>query len=127
HDTARSGTRPGPRVVRKDTQVMLGQPAQYPRGLVDALTELFRDSGSVNRAFLAHMHDPSSGDPPHNVIGIELVDGADMADIAEAAGLVAQEALPRSEFVDFMQVGDDDEVSGYMTRETSPFFVKGRT
>ena len=61
------------RTIQKDTQILLGQPAEYPKELVATLSRLFQQRETVQAAYLAQIHNPSSGEKPHLMIGIEAV------------------------------------------------------
>ena len=109
------------RVVQKATQVMLGQPAKYPAEIVAALKKLFAQHSSVQAAYLGWIHDPSSEEPPHLIIGIEC-DG-DMQNISKEAGITAQGLLGQNEFVDFVQVGGGKgSLDSYFKKQTKPFY-----
>jgi hypothetical protein len=86
--------------VEKATEVLLGQPSQYPRALVDALVRLFEGQPSVEAAYLAQIHDPSSGLPPHPVIGIA---SSAYRQVVSDAGIVANSVADGP--VDFMEMG----------------------
>lgn len=109
------------RVVQKATQVLLGQPAKYPTELVAALQKLFAKHASVQAAYLGWIHDPSSEEPPHLIIGIEC-DG-DMQKISQEAGITSQGLLGEGEFVDFIQVGSGKgSLDSYFKKQTKPFY-----
>jgi hypothetical protein len=57
--------------AQKETQVMLGQPANYPSHLVDALSRYFKTQSGVKRAYLAHFFNPERDEKPHTLIGVE--------------------------------------------------------
>ncbi len=58
--------------VDKETQILLGQPEEYPSAMVDALTTLFSQRKPVRRAFLALMHDQAADEKPNLLIGLEV-------------------------------------------------------
>jgi hypothetical protein len=86
------GQEPAQRTVEKDTNVLLGQPSQYPSRMVNSLTQLLAKHRNVKRAFLALMHDPSVDQKPHLIIGIEA-DG-DFERVMREAGNVAGDTPP---------------------------------
>src|SRR4051794_29486133 len=51
-------------VAEKDTQVLIGQPANYPTELVAALERLFATRAAAPPASLAHFHDAARGQKP---------------------------------------------------------------
>jgi hypothetical protein len=113
-----------PTTIGKDTKVFLGQPKKYPQELVNSLKTLFSERGDVKAAYLAHVADPSSNEPPHNIIGILPIDTANFAEIIKQAGLVVNNVLKKTDFVDFMRIESNSEVSDYMVKETVPFYTK---
>jgi len=109
--------------VQQDTQVLLGQPAEYPTALVNALTRLFAQQRTVKAAYLAHLFNPARDECPHTLIGIEVAD--DWDSIVGDAGMVAKETLLENEIVDFVRVTVGEAgVSRYMLHETKPFYRK---
>jgi hypothetical protein len=111
--------------IKEDTQVLLGQPADYPQRLVDALVRLFKERPSVEAAYLAQVH--FAGEPaPHPLVGLLSSDyGKDGSD----AGLVATEVGDASTvtFVDMATAKRDDPLSRYLREKTKPFFVRAKT
>jgi len=109
--------------VEKETQVLIGQPAAYPTELVNALCRLFPKHPKVKAAYLAHLFNPERDEPAHTLIGIEAA--GDWDAIVGDAGMVAKEAMPDKEIVDFVRVSPDDTgVSQYMLHKTKPFYKK---
>ena len=74
-----------PIVTEKETQVLLGQPADYPHALTGALSKLFKNLKDVESAYLAHIHNPDQA-PPHTLIGIQAAGNWD--NIVAQAGIV---------------------------------------
>lgn len=111
------------RVVQKTTQVLIGQPAKYPTELIAALQKLFAKHESIQAAYLGWIHDPSSKEPPHLIIGIETT--GDMKKISQEAGITSQGLLGEGEFVDFIQVGGGTgSLDSYFKKQTKPFYQK---
>ena len=105
--------------MQKATQVLIGQPAKYPAELVAALQKLFAKNESVHAAYLAQIHDPGTGEPPHLIIGIE---SDDMEKAVREAGITSQRLVGEGEFVDFIQVGGDKRsLDSYFKGQPSPF------
>ena len=100
---------------------MLGQPAQYPKELVEKLKHYFSTQENVKAAYLAQMYVPSSNEPPHPIIGIE-VDG-DYKQVVQGIGLITQGSLSDNNFVDNIQIGSGT-ISDYLVSETKPFYVR---
>ena len=93
--------------VDKETQILLGQPEEYPSAMVDALTTLFSQRKPVRRAFLALMHDRAADEKPNLLIGLEVdAEPAEIEALINEAGSVASETAPNDEPVDFCGVGE---------------------
>lgn len=114
---------PEQRVTKKATQVLLGQPANYPEKMVDSLVSLFSKRGNVKAAYLTLMHDPSQDEKPHLVVGIEAE--GDVEAVIREAGVVAGDTSPNNEPVDLYRVARDDKgLSEYFLREVQPFYER---
>lgn len=107
------------RVVEKETQVMLGQPAQYPSAMIDALQQLLARHPGVKAAYLCLMHDPEVQDAPTLVVGFE---GLDLEGTMAEAGSVVADTAPDGQAVDFVVV-DGSGIGGYM-KENGAFYEK---
>jgi hypothetical protein len=108
-------------VAQQPTVVMMGQPAQYPDALVQALSRLFETKPQVERAWLAHYHNPARPEPPHTLIGIEL--SGDPGQVFGDAGVVASNVAVPDPPVDFVRYADDGGLGNYL-KETQPFYVR---
>ncbi|CAM3395149.1 MULTISPECIES: enhanced serine sensitivity protein SseB [Yersinia] len=118
--------KPTEMVVDKETQILLGQPEEYPSVIVDALTKLFSQRKPVRRAFLALMHDKSVDEKPNLLIGLE-VDGSEeeIQILIQEAGHIASEHAPDDSPVDFCVVSEKERgVSHYLTTHTQPFYQR---
>lgn len=119
-------SKPVERVVEQDTQVLMGQPEEYPSAMIDALTTLFSQRKPVRRAFLALMHDQSVDEKPNLLVGLEI-DGTprEIELLIHEAGSVASETAPNDEPVDFCLVSDTERgVSHYLISHTQPFYQR---
>jgi SseB protein C-terminal domain/SseB protein N-terminal domain len=117
---------PAERVVDKESQVLLGQPEEYPAAMVDALIQLFSQRKPVRRAFLALMHDKSVDEKPNLLIGLE-VDGPDdeIDSLIQEAGNVASDHVPDDSPVDFCLVNEKERgVSHYLMTHTQAFYQR---
>ncbi len=117
---------PEQRITQKDTQVLLGQPKEYPSRMVDALTTFFSGRGHVKAAYLALMQDPSRDEKPHLVLGILMDDGEAHFDetLFREAGNVAADTVSAGEIVDLYRINEDDGqgLSGYFLKSVKPFY-----
>jgi hypothetical protein len=114
---------PEQRVTKEETQVLLGQPANYPSKMVDALTAFLAKRSNVKAAYLALMHDPSQDDKPRLLVGIDAE--GDVEQIIREAGVVAAGTSPDGEPVDLVRIeGGDRGLSEYFIREVKPFYER---
>jgi hypothetical protein len=104
-------------------QVLLSQPAEYPRHITDALSQFFPKHPQVNAVYLAQAQFPKSDASPHTMIGIDMT--GDWKSLVGEAGLVAQSVARPGEIIDFMQISNnpDEGVSKYM-RSVTPFYQR---
>lgn len=111
------------RMVAKETQVLLGQPREYPSAMIASLTSLLAKHGNVKAAYLALMHDPSVDEKPHLVIGIEA--DRDFEKVVREAGTVAGDMAADGEPVDLVRVVRSEAgLSQYFIEETKPFYER---
>jgi len=116
---------PDRRITEEPTRVLLGQPAEYPEKMVEALVSLFSRRDNVKAAYLALMHDPSRDDKPHLVVGVDA--DKEIESIIREAGAVAADTSPKGEPVDLYRIqADDDGLSQYFIREVTPFYTRKR-
>lgn len=109
------------RVIEKETQVLLGQPENYPAEMINSLTKLLKKHKNVKRAYLALMHDASIDEKPHLIIGIEA-DG-DIETIINEVGNVASDSAPDDETVDLFQIQlNESGISQYFVESSKPFY-----
>jgi len=111
------------RTTKKSTEVLLGQPAEYPEKMVNALVSLFSRQDNVKAAYLVLMHDPSHDDKPHLVVGVDA--DKDIESIIHEAGTVAADTSPQGEPVDLYRIeSDDDGLSQHFIHEVTPFYIR---
>lgn len=108
--------------VEKETQVMIGQPANYPRELADTLARLFKGVKEVKRAYLAHFFNPAQDEKPHTLIGIEV--SGSWEQVVSQAGLVARDVDVPDPPVDFIQITGKGGADDYFLNECEPFYKK---
>ncbi|MBE9115424.1 enhanced serine sensitivity protein SseB C-terminal domain-containing protein [Lusitaniella coriacea LEGE 07157] len=108
-------------VVREATEVYLGQPANYPRELVELLTHLFQRRDRVKKAYLAHFFDPQQDENPHTLIALEV--NSEWEEVIAEAGLVAKEIEIPDPPLDFIQItGAGGGLEDYFIQNVKPFF-----
>lgn len=111
------------RVVQEETKVLLGQPANYPSGMVSALTAFLAKHSAVKAAYLCLMHDPSSGEKPSLVVG--FAGDGDLAQVMKEACSVVADTAPRGELVDFAVLKRGEPgISDYMFKSVKPFYER---
>jgi len=108
--------------ITEDTQVLLGQPANYPTQLVNALSQLFSDQPSVKAAYLANIKMDDTEQPPHLIVAID-VEG-NMSSISGKAGAIAEQIIGKNEVIDFIKIEEDNGISSYFLNETQAFYQR---
>lgn len=110
-------------VAQKATQVLLGQPANYPAAMVSALSTLFANSPSIKTAYLCLMHDQSVQEKTSLLIGIESEEGFERS--MQEACSVARDTAPKDQSVDFMHVVKGEPgLSAYFVGSVKPFYER---
>ena len=114
---------PERRVTKEKTEVILGQPENYPTEIVESLKTLFKNRESVKAAYVALMHDPTHDEKPHLIIGINA-DG-DVEQIIKEAGAIASDLGPKGEPVDFTPIKDGGTgIQQYFINNVKPFYKR---
>lgn len=114
---------PQSRVVQRETNVLLGQPANYPSEMVSSLTALLAKHSVVKAAYLCLMHDSSASEKPTLVVGFE--GEGDLSKAMQAAGSVAADTAPKGEAVDFTVLKRGEAgLSDYMFKSVKPFYER---
>ncbi|GAB2935440.1 enhanced serine sensitivity protein SseB [Hafnia psychrotolerans] len=119
-------TAPVELVLDKESQLMIGQPEEYPSAMVDALTTLFTQKKQIRRAFLALIHDKAVDEQPNLLVGIEAEGTeAEVDELIREAGNVASETSPDDLPVDFCVVSEKERgISHYLISHTQPFYQR---
>jgi hypothetical protein len=89
-------------VVERGTQVLIGQPANYPTELVEALRHLYTKLTKVRAAYLAQYFDPSRDKAPGLLIAIDAEEDLDR--IISESGICSQGLTPNHDHIDFVQL-----------------------
>lgn len=106
--------------VEEETQVMIGQPANYPDELVAALSRFFETKTQVRRAWLAHFYNPEDGLPPHTLVAVEIT--GDIDEVFSEAAVVTQNVNVPDMPVDFLPLTGRGGLEGYFLEEAEPFY-----
>ena len=108
--------------VEKETQVKIGQPANYPHDLADALSRLFERTKEVKQAYLSHFFNPEKDEKPHTLIGVQV--SGNWQKVSSQAGLVARNVEILDPPVDFIQITGRGGLDDYFLNECEPFYKK---
>lgn len=107
--------------IEQDTEIQIGQPANYPTKLVNGLINLFNEKESVKAAYLAAIKMDTTEKLPHLMIAID-VEG-NMSSITNEAGPLVEKLL-KNEIVDFIQIDNKGGISDYFLTQTEPFYKR---
>lgn len=110
-------------IAKKDTRVLIGQPKNYPRDMVNAPIRLFKDTREVKRAYAVHFFNPEVDRKPHTLAAME-VDG-DWNRVMASAGIVARDVPSPDPPVDFYQITGKGSFENYFTDNCKPFYKRG--
>lgn len=109
-------------VAKKETEVLIGQPKNYPKELVDALIRFFKTKKQVKRAWVAHFSNPDRDEKPHTLIAVEV--RGEFEEIMSEAGIVAQNIPIPDPPVDFLPITGSGGIEDYFVKETKPFYER---
>ncbi|MCE3233207.1 MAG: SseB protein [Rickettsiaceae bacterium] len=109
--------------IEKETKVLMGQPANYPYELVDALSRLYKHKKQVKKAYLVHFHNTGRDEQPHTLIALEVTGEWDK--ISAESGIVIEKVRIPNPPVDFLQVNFHDRsgVQEYCSK-IKPFYKR---
>lgn len=108
-------------VAKKATQVMIGQPKNFPTELVESPTRLFEKKSQVNRAWVAHFFNPDIDEKAHTLLAIECVDGFDA--VSAEAGIVVRNVSIPDPPVDILPITGRGGIEEYFNK-TKPFYER---
>ena len=108
--------------MEKPTKVLIGQPAVYPRDLVDALKAAFARRPEVLNAYLVQIAYEGTDQPPHPLIGVETT--GDWQSLSQEVGHVVN-ALGSDLPVDAVPI-DRARADGLSASllNTAPFYTR---
>ncbi|WP_180177716.1 enhanced serine sensitivity protein SseB C-terminal domain-containing protein [Acinetobacter sp. YH01005] len=115
--------------VTEDTEVLIGQPAEYPQFMIDQLSIFFGTERVVKAAYLAQMLNQARDDSPTLLIGLDLEAGLSeqqIQDLHSKIGRITQDSLKEQCPVDLIHVNPHsvDGVEGYLLNETQAFYQR---
>lgn len=108
-------------VAQKPMEVMIGQPSEYPKDLVAALSRLYSGAAEVRRAWVAFYLNPERDKEGGLLIGLD-VDAGDMDRITGKTGIVIESVPKKQKYVDVVRY-DGSGVTGYFT-DQKPFYQR---
>lgn len=108
-------------VVPSGSEVRLGHPAQSLEWLMAALSKPLTQLSAVQAAHVALIEIPSTGEPPHPVVGLRVAVGTDIEDVIRPLKAAVDEASRGP--VDLVPIGDDG-ISVWLLANTEPFFKR---
>lgn len=108
---ANNGGRSVEVALKAGQTIYVGQPAKYPRQLVDAFIDYFRSTDFVEKAYLAQVFVVEEKMPSHCLIGVRLAKnaGKTFGDIEPELAKIASGVLRKDEFIDLVDVADIDD------------------
>ncbi|MBN1800964.1 MAG: enhanced serine sensitivity protein SseB C-terminal domain-containing protein [Candidatus Lokiarchaeota archaeon] len=116
-----------PILIEKETQVLIGHPANYPQNLIDTLNKFLPKITQVREAYLALYLNPTIDDKPVLLIAIDIEGGIqEYEKIRNGIGTVAQESAPKGEIIDFLLLDKSDvnnSINMYF-RDKKPFYKR---
>jgi len=92
-------------VIRAGEQIYVGLPQTIPEELLKKLADHFRLSGLVDKAFFGQVYIPSSGQPPHLLIGMRLIEKSprNFDDLLqEVTAIIA--TIAKSQLIDVIEI-----------------------
>ena len=108
--------------ITENTDVILGQPSNYPTEFIKALSKLFKKEGKVKSAYLATIKMEKSNEKPHLIIAIDT-DG-DISSIFGKAGALAEQIIGIDKITDFIKIEQQNGISDYFINQTKPFYER---
>ncbi len=109
-------------VAQKDTKVMIGQPPNYPKKLIEALTRYFKGTKQVKKAYIAQFFNPEDGEKPHTLIAVQV--DSDWEPVMAGAGMVARDSEVPDPPVDFLQITGLGGFEDYFKKNCKPFYKR---
>ena len=112
-----------PYVAEKPTQVLLGQPSDYPHEMVAALARLYAGEPAVKRAWIAFYHNPERDSEGGLLVCLDLADASQRERVSGQSGIVIESVPRRHKFVDLVQY-EGSGLTNYFTGQ-KPFYERG--
>lgn len=100
--------------------LLIGKPRKYPAQLADALLIFFKNSQMVEKAYLAQVFDPSTGEPPHITLGVVLK--TNLESISGDLKKIIQENCKEGDFIDLINIDTQDKLNLFSSLD--PFYFR---
>jgi hypothetical protein len=110
------------RTVQKETQVLLGQPANYPTTMVNALKAFLPRHANVHAAYLCLMQEPGPDSTPSFVVGFK--GSGDIKLAMKEAGVVAADTAQPGTPVDFVEIIEGEPGISTYLKSVEPFYQR---
>ncbi len=116
-----------PILIEKETEVLIGQPANYPDRLIDMLNKFLPKISQVKEAYLALYLNPAVDDKPVLLIAFDIEGGVqEYEKVRNEIGTVAHESAPERGPIDFVLLDKSDKnnsINAYFQDKT-PFYKR---
>ncbi|MHC9509757.1 enhanced serine sensitivity protein SseB C-terminal domain-containing protein [Kangiella sp. M94] len=107
---------------KTSAEVMLGQPKVYPQELTSALSRFFKTKKQVNKAWVAHFHNPDDGLPPHTLIAVDA--GEFYKEIIGEIGMIINSITIPNPPVDIIPITNGSGLEQYFLNGQKPFYKR---
>lgn len=108
-------------VIKKNTQIRIGQPAQLPEGLEKSLSIYSKTREEIEAVYIAMVERVDSGEPPGLMIGLRM--SQNEQEIIGEIGEAVQPHIPKGKHIDFMKISGTDGLSEYFDK-VEPIYRK---
>ncbi|HYH02101.1 MAG TPA: enhanced serine sensitivity protein SseB [Bacillota bacterium] len=106
-------------VVEEDTQILLGQPADYPEEMVNALQQFFEEHHEVEKAYLFLAQIPGAPQPNWLLV-VDFI--GEKNSLFPQIAAVTQGFLGADEYIDLVPM--DSAFGGNAAQDATPFYQK---
>lgn len=112
-----------PMTVEKETEVLLGEPAEQPVKMKEIIVDIFKNDPRVQSAYFAMMMNKASNQQSF-LIGVVFKPGLDNKSVFDRAGAGAKKHIPKGYHLDFVVIDSDkpDGVSDYLLKSGEPIY-----
>ncbi len=114
------------KILKMGESVFLKVPTETPREIIIDLPSVLEKDNGIRAAYLAEGF-LESGEEPHYIVGLEPISGRnfDIAQVMTTPGKDIHSIIPKSLYVDFIQLDDrKTEINTFMKEYLIPFYTK---